>query len=225
MSIDFAQASALSSGVLASAGPVMVWVIVLGFVFTECAFIVGLFLPGDSLLFAAGVVLAQHDHEASAWLLSVAATLTAVVGNLVGYYVGHKTGNALIARRGGRVLNRANLERAREFLDRRGFLAIVLARWIPWIRTLAPLIAGAANMDRRRFVLATSIGGLAWVPTLVLVGYYAAGIIDGLPWLKAVALWGSIAFFVVGTVWGVLRYRQEMHRPVETEPVRANLGD
>ena len=86
-------------------------------------------------------------------------------------------------------------------------------------------IAGAASMDRRRFALATSVGGLAWVPTLVLVGYYAAGIIDGLPWLKAVALWGSIAFFVVGTVWGVLRYRQEMHRPVEAVTVSAKAGD
>ncbi|HEX2133343.1 MAG TPA: DedA family protein [Actinophytocola sp.] len=223
--MDLAETSALATGVLESAGPVMVWIIVLGFVFTECAFIVGLFLPGDSLLFAAGVVLAQHDHEAHAWLLSIAATVTAVVGNMVGYYVGHKTGNALIARRGGRVLNRENLARARDFLDRRGFWAIVLARWIPWVRTLAPLIAGAANMDRRRFVLATSVGGVAWVPTLVLVGYYAAGIIDGLPWLKAVALWGSIAFFVVGTVWGVLRYRQEMHRPVDAEPVSASTGD
>jgi membrane-associated protein len=223
--MNFAEASALSTGVLASAGPVMVWVIVLGFVFTECAFIVGLFLPGDSLLFAAGVVLAQHGHEASAWLLSIAATVTAVVGNMVGYYIGHKTGNALVGRRGGRVLSNENLARARDFLDRRGFWAIVLARWIPWIRTLAPLIAGAANMDRRRFVLATSIGGVAWVPTLVLVGYYAAGIIDGLPWLKAVALWGSIAFFVVGTVWGVLRYRQEMHRPIESEPVSVNSVD
>lgn len=225
MSLNLAVTNALSSGVLESAGPVMVWVIVLAFVFTECAFIVGLFLPGDSLLFAAGVVLAQHDHEASAWLLSIAATVTAVVGNLLGYYIGNRTGNALIARRGGKVLSHENLARAREFLDRRGFWAIVLARWIPWIRTLAPLIAGAANMDRRRFVLATSIGGIAWVPTLVLVGYYAAGIIDGLPWFKAVALWGSIAFFVVGTVWGVWRYRQEMHRPVEAEPVSAKVGD
>jgi membrane-associated protein len=101
----------------------------------------------------------------------------------------------------------------------------VLARWLPWIRTLAPLIAGAANMDRRRFLLATSIGGVAWVPTLVLVGFYGAGLIEGLPWLKTVALWGSVAFFVVGTVWGVLRYRQEMHRPVETEAVSAKAGD
>lgn len=225
MSVNLAEASAVATGVLESAGPVMVWVIVLTFVFTECAFIVGLFLPGDSLLFAAGVVLAQHNHETHAWALSVAATITAVVGNMVGYYIGNKTGNALIARRGGRVLNHDNLVRARDFLDRRGFMAIVLARWIPWIRTLAPLIAGAANMDRRRFVLATSIGGLAWVPTLVLIGYYAAGFIEGLPWLKAVALWGSIAFFVVGTAWGVLRYRQEMHRPVDTEPVSAQPGD
>lgn len=203
----------------------MVWLIVLGFVFVECAFIVGLFLPGDSLLFAAGVVLAQQDLEASAWTLSFVATAIAVIGNLLGYYIGHKTGNALIARRGGRVLNSENLARARDFLDRRGFWAIVLARWLPWVRTLAPLFAGAANMDRRRFLVATSVGGVAWVPTLVLVGFYAAGLIEDLPWLKAAALWASIAFFVVGTVWGVLRYRQEMHRPVETETVAARAGD
>lgn len=225
MSTALAEPSVLATGVLESAGPVMVWLVVLGFVFTECAFIVGLFLPGDSLLFAAGVVLAQHDHEASAWALSLTATAIAVVGNMVGYYIGHHTGNVLRGRRGGKVLNHENLARARDFLDRRGFWAIVLARWLPWIRTLAPLIAGAASMDRRRFLLATSLGGLAWVPTLVLVGFYAAGLIEDLPWLKATALWASIAFFVVGTVWGVLRYRQEMHRPVETETVGAKAGD
>lgn len=225
MSTVLADASVLATGVLESAGPVMVWLIVLAFVFTECAFIVGLFLPGDSLLFAAGVVLAQQDNEASAWALSFVATATAVVGNMIGYYIGHKTGNALIARRGGKVLNFDNLDRARDFLDRRGFWAVVLARWLPWVRTLAPLIAGAANMDRRRFLLATSLGGLAWVPTLVLTGFYAAGLIEDLPWLKAAALWASIAFFVVGTVWGVLRYRQEMHRPVETATVGAKAGD
>ena len=197
----------------------MVWIIVLGFVFTECAFVVGLFLPGDSLLFAAGVVLAEHDGELHAWSLSVAAMITAVVGNMVGYYIGHKAGHTIIARRGGRVLNLENLDKARKFLDRRGFWAIVLARWIPWIRTLAPLIAGAAKMDTRRFLLATAIGGLAWVPTLVLLGYYGAGLLEHMPWLKAVALWGSVGFFVVGTLYGVIRYRQEMHKP----PVEATV--
>lgn len=193
----------------------MVWIIVLVFVFVECAFIVGLFLPGDSLLFAAGVVLAQHEAEGHAWALSVVAMLAAIVGNMLGYYIGHRTGHAIIARRGGRVLNKENLARARDFLDRRGFWAIVLARWIPWIRTLAPLIAGAARMDPRRFLAATSFGGLAWVPTLVLLGYYGAGLLGDLPWLKAVALWGSIAFFVAGTAYGIWRYRQEMRRPAE----------
>jgi membrane-associated protein len=208
-------------GVLESAGPALVWVIVLGFVFAECAFIVGLFLPGDSLLFAAGIVLAQQHHDGHAWLLSVVATITAIVGNMLGYYIGHKTGHAIIARRGGRVLNLTNLCRAQEFLDRKGFWAVVLARWIPWIRTLAPLIAGAAKMDSRRFLAATSIGGLAWVPTLILLGYYGAGLIAGMPWLKAVALWGAIAFFVVGTVYGIWRYRQEMHKPAEKVEIQS----
>ncbi len=191
------------------------WVIVLSFVFIECALIVGLFLPGDSLLFAAGVVLAQHGAEVQAWALSGVALVTAVVGNQVGYYVGKQTGTRFIARRGGRVLNQENLDRAKAFLDRRGFLAIVAARWIPWIRTLAPLIAGAAGMNSRRFMLATTAGAILWVPTLVLIGFYAAGLLASIPWLNTVLVWGSVVFFVVGTAYGAWRYRQEMRKPVE----------
>jgi membrane-associated protein len=211
----YAKASDIGVSWLDTAGPVLVWVIVLSFVLVECALIIGLFLPGDSLLFGAGVVLAQHGSDTNAWLLSGAALVVAVLGNQIGYYIGRHTGTKLIARRGGRVLNRHNLERAQRFLDRKGFFAIVAARWIPWIRTLAPLIAGAARMDPRKFLLATATGGLLWVPTLVLLGYYGAGLLDSLPWLKHAALWGSIAFFVLGTAYGVWRYRQEMRRPVD----------
>jgi membrane-associated protein len=211
----YAEASDIGVSWLDTAGPVLVWVIVLSFVFVECALIIGLFLPGDSLLFGAGVVLAQHGSDMNAWLLSAAALIVAVFGNLVGYYIGRQTGGKLIARRGGRILNRHNLERAQRFLDRKGFFAIVAARWIPWIRTLAPLIAGTARMDQRRFLLATTLGGLLWVPTLVLLGYYGAGLLNALPWLKTAAFWLSIAFFVIGTAYGVWRYRQEMRRPVE----------
>ncbi|WP_326567159.1 DedA family protein [Amycolatopsis rhabdoformis] len=216
------EAAGVGVSWLDTAGPLLVWVIVLSFVFVECALIVGLFLPGDSLLFGAGVVLAQHGSDANAWLLSGAALVVAVGGNQVGYYIGRSTGTRFIARRGGKVLNRHNLDRAQRFLDRKGFFAIVAARWIPWIRTLAPLIAGAARMDPRRFLAATSLGGLLWVPTLVLLGYYGAGLLDALPWLKTAALWVSVAFFVFGTGYGVLRYRQEMRRPVdETDDARA----
>ena len=193
------------------------WLITLSFIFFECAFVFGLFLPGDSLLFAAGVVLASHDGELSAWLLSGAALVVAVVGNQIGYYIGRHTGTRLLARRGGKVLNKQNLAKARDFLDRRGFWAIVLARWIPWVRTLAPMIAGAARMDPKRFMLATTIGAVAWVPTLVLAGYYGAGLLTAVPWLETVAVVVSIAFFVGGTAYGLYRYRQEMKKPVDEE--------
>ncbi|MEU4763931.1 DedA family protein [Actinosynnema sp. NPDC023794] len=194
-----------------------VWLITLSFIFFECAFIFGLFLPGDSLLFAAGVVLASHEAELSAWLLSGVALAVAVVGNQIGYYIGRHTGTRLLARRGGKVLNKENLAKARDFLDRRGFWAIVLARWIPWVRTLAPMIAGAARMDSKRFMLATTIGAIAWVPTLVLAGYYGAGLLTSVPWLETVAVVVSIAFFVFGTAYGLFRYRQEMKKPVDEE--------
>lgn len=209
------EAAGVGVSWLDTAGPLLVWVIVLSFVLVECALIIGLFLPGDSLLFGAGVVLAQHGSDLNAWLLSGAALVVAVLGNQIGYYIGRGSGTKLIARRDGKVLNRHNLERAQRFLDRKGFFAIVAARWIPWIRTLAPLIAGAARMDPRRFMAATALGGVLWVPTLVLLGYYGAGLLDVLPWLKTAALWVSIAFFVFGTGYGVVRYRQEMRRPVD----------
>ncbi|GAA1879815.1 DedA family protein [Pseudonocardia ailaonensis] len=207
---------------LGSAGPLTVWIVVLSFVFLECAFVVGLFLPGDSLLIAAGVVLAAHHQELSAWLLSAAAVLVAVAGNQVGYLVGRYTGTRIKTRQGGRILTRANLDRAGRFLDRWGFWSIVVARWVPWIRTLAPTIAGAARMDNRKFVLANLVGGIVWVPTLLMIGYYGAGLLDEIPWVRHVAVIGAIAFFVIGTAYGLFRYVQEIRKPVdEDEPAPA----
>jgi membrane-associated protein len=210
-----ALATALAWGPLDSAAPATVWAVVLTFVFLECAFIVGLFLPGDSLLVAAGVVLAQHGHERGAWMLAVLAAVVAVAGNQAGYLVGRYTGTRILARKDGRMLNKANLERAGAFLDRWGFWSIIVARWIPWIRTLAPMIAGAVKMDNRKFLLANAVGAVLWVPTLMMLGYYGAWVLDSVPWLKTVAVVASIAFFVVGTGLGVWRYRQEMKRPID----------
>lgn len=199
------------------AAPATVWVVVLSLVFLECAFIIGLFLPGDSLLFAAGVVLAAHDQELSAWLLALVATVAAVAGNQVGFMVGRRTGDRILARKDGRVLNRENLEKARRFCDRWGFWSVAMARWMPWIRTLAPIIAGAAGMDNRRYLAANAIGALMWVPTLLLAGFYLAGWISRVPYLQEVATIGSILFFIIGTGYGVVRYRQEMRKPIDDE--------
>lgn len=215
--MNVVQAKAAEVGIswLSNAGPALVWVIVLSFVFLECAVIFGLFLPGDSLLFAAGVILASHDAEGSAWWLSLVALVVAVVGNQVGYFIGRTSGTKFIARRGGKILNRENLDKARDFLDRRGFLAIVLARWIPWVRTFAPLIAGAARMESRRFMLATAIGAVLWVPTLVLLGFYGAGLLSAMPWVQTVVVWVSVAFLIAGTAYGIWRYRQDISKPLD----------
>ncbi|MBN9113365.1 MAG: DedA family protein [Pseudonocardia sp.] len=215
MTTTTALTTTLAWGPLDSAGPATVWAVVLTFIFLECAFIVGLFLPGDSLLVAAGVVLAQHGHERGAWMLAFVAVVLAVAGNQAGYLVGRYTGTRILARKDGKMLNKANLERAGRFLDRWGFWSIVVARWIPWIRTLAPMIAGAVRMDNRKFLLANTVGAVLWVPTLLMLGYYGAGLLDSIPWLKTVAVVVSIAFFVVGTGFGVWRYRQEMRRPID----------
>jgi membrane-associated protein len=210
-----------TSFALHRAAPVTVWVVVLAFVFLECAFIIGLFLPGDSLLFAAGVVLATRDLEISAWTLALAATVAAVAGNQVGFLIGRRTGVKILARRGGRMLNRANLDKAGQFFERWGFWAVAVARWLPWIRTLAPMIAGAAGMDNRRYLVANALGALLWVPTLLLLGFYGAGLLSAVPWLRDATTIGSIVFFVVGTGYGLFRYRQEMRRPIDEDPVPA----
>jgi membrane-associated protein len=205
----------LASGLLGDAGPTTVWLVVLVFVFLECASVIGLFLPGDSLLIAAGVLLADQGLETGAWALAGVATVVAVTGNQVGYLAGRYTGTRMLARKEGRVLNRANLARATAFFERWGLWAIIVARWIPWVRTLAPMIAGAARMDNRRYILANAVGAACWVPTLLLLGYYGAGVLDVTPWLKPVAVVLAVAGFVVGSGVGLYRFRQEMRRPVD----------
>ncbi|MGH3980024.1 MAG: DedA family protein [Pseudonocardiaceae bacterium] len=207
----------LAFGPLESAGPSTVWLIVTTFVFVECALVLGMFLPGDTMLLGAGVVLAGQGGADHAWTLSAVATVLAVAGNQVGYLIGRRTGTRVLARQGGRVLNRRNLERAHRFFDRWGFWGIVVARWIPWVRTLAPPIAGAARMCPRRFLLASAAGALAWAPALVLAGFYAASVIQRTPWLEPAVTIGVVGLFTVTVVLGLWRYRQDMRKPVDPE--------
>ena len=213
---------------LLNAGPMRVWVIVLTFMFVDCAFVVGLFLPGDSLLLAAGLLLAQQGREFDVWALSAFTLVAAIAGNQVGYKIGAETGTRVLARRGGRVLNRQNLERACRLFGHYGFWAVVVARWIPWMRTLAPMLAGAAGIERRKFFSASVLGAVAWVPTLLLIGYYGAGLLDTWSWLRPFLAIVVSVLFVVGTALGLARYRQEIRREVEEdqpgELVGAGLG-
>ncbi len=201
---------------LLSAGPALVWTVVLTFVFLECAVILGLFLPGDSMLITAGIVMASHaSGEAHVWALSLGAMVAAIAGNQVGYVIGHRAGHHLVARKNGRYINVRNLQRVAELLHRHGFVAVLIARWIPWVRTLCPSVAGAARMDHRKFTVASTIGAIVWAPVLLLIGYYAGSFLQRVSWLMPIVIGTLVVGLIIGTVLGIRHYRQEMSQPAE----------
>ncbi|MBI2766766.1 MAG: VTT domain-containing protein [Chloroflexi bacterium] len=145
-------------------------------VFAETGLLIGFFLPGDTLLVTAGL-LVQRGHlsvagENGLWLLIPLLIVAAVLGDAVGYQVGKHTGPRLFNREDSRLFHRKHLERARDFYDRHGGKTIVIARFLAFIRTFAPTVAGAAAMPYRKFAVYNILGGVSWVVSMVLVGYY-----------------------------------------------------
>jgi membrane-associated protein len=140
-----------------------------GIVFAETGLMVGFFLPGDSLLVTAGVFAAAGHLDIRMLLGSV--SLAAVVGDQVGYYIGHKTGPRIFRREDSRLFKRAHLMRAQRFYEKHGGKTIILARFMPIVRTFAPVVAGVGAMAYRRFVAFNVIGGILWVWSMSLLGY------------------------------------------------------
>ena len=139
-------------------------------VFSETGLMVGFFLPGDSLLVTAGVFAATG--QLSIWTLNVLAVAAAIAGDTLGYWVGRKAGPALFARPKSRFFNPAHLKRAHDFYEKHGGKTIILARFMPIVRTFAPVVAGMGRMDYRRFVSFNVLGGFLWVISMTLIGYY-----------------------------------------------------
>ncbi|SNR67455.1 membrane-associated protein [Haloechinothrix alba] len=216
---EYAGAADVGLDLLTGAGPVMLWLVVLSFIFAQCGLIIGLVLPGGTLLFPVGIMLAQQNADLQVWLMAIAATIAAIAGNLTGYVIGHKAGTVVAARKGGTLLSREKVDRARTFLNRHGVLAVVAARWIPWAGTLTPLIAGAAGMDRRRYAWGSTLGAILWVPVVLFAGFYAAGLLTLVPqWLETAVVWGLIGLVLASTVYGVWRYVAEMRKPIDPMP-------
>ncbi len=139
-------------------------------VFAETGLMVGFFLPGDSLLVTAGVFAAAGRLDI-VWL-NVPLILAAIVGDTVGYWIGRKAGPALFNRPRSRFFNPAHLRRAHDFYEKRGGQTIILARFMPIVRTFAPVVAGMGKMNYRRFLAFNVFGGIGWVLSMTLIGYY-----------------------------------------------------
>ena len=139
-------------------------------VFVETGLLIGFFLPGDSLLVTAGLFAARGDLEVVPTI--VALSIAAIVGDTVGYNIGARAGPKLFTRPNSLLFNRKHLITTKEFYERHGPFTIVIARFIPILRTFAPVVAGVGAMAYRRFIVYNIAGGIGWVITTVLGGYF-----------------------------------------------------
>lgn len=174
-------------------------------VFSETGLMVGFFLPGDSLLFTAGALASQgHFGIVTLNALLIAA---AIAGDTVGYWFGRKMGPALFTRPRSFLFNPAHLRRAHDFYEKHGGKTIVLARFMPIIRTFAPVVAGMGGMEYGRFVLFNVFGGIGWVLSMTLAGYFLGQVAFVKAHFEAVIL-GIVFLSILPGIVAALRGRR-----------------
>lgn len=147
-------------------------------VFVETGLLIGFFLPGDSLLVTAGIFAAKGDLDLLT--LNVSLSAAAIVGDTVGYRIGYTTGPKIFTRENSLLFNRKHLTSAKEFYDRYGGFTIAIARFIPMIRTFAPVVAGVGAMPYKRFIAYNVFGGIFWVMSTTLAGYFLGTLIPNI---------------------------------------------
>jgi membrane-associated protein len=141
-------------------------------IFAECGLLIGFFLPGDSLLFTVGLLVAQETISYPLWLCCAVLVVAALAGNACGYLIGDQAGPRVFQRESSRIFRPEYVERTRRFFDRYGSRAIVLARFVPLVRTFITVMAGVGAMSFRRFITYSAVGGLLWGAGVTLLGYY-----------------------------------------------------
>ena len=152
------------------------YAILFAVIFCETGLVVTPILPGDSLLFAAGYVASLDDSEINVWVLCGVLFIAAVLGDTVNYHLGKYFGVRVLSSRLGRWLNPKHIEKTQQFFDRYGAKTIILARFVPIVRTFAPFVAGIGLMNYRKFLLYNVVGGAVWVLSMTLAGYWFGGI-------------------------------------------------
>ena len=182
-------------------------------IFAESGLLIGFFLPGDTLLFTAGFFAAQGNLP----LAGVMAVIffAAIVGDNVGYMIGKKSGPRLFKKKDGIVFRQDYVLRAEKFYEKHGGKTIIIARFVPIVRTFAPMVAGIGNMDRKKFVLYNIVGAAIWTVSVVLLGYWLGSKIPNIDHYLLPAV-GIATLFTFGpTLWHLLRDKR----------LRAFLGD
>ena len=182
---------------LSPVAPFLFYVVIAGIIFIETGLLVGFFLPGDSLLFSAGLVAATRDDVNIVFLVLI-IFLAAFIGDQVGYVIGRKIGRPYLEKHKSKRMIKM-LERSERFYERYGWWSVVIARYIPWVRTFVPPIAGAVKMNYYKFLSANALGALLWGAGITLAGFYSGSI----PWVKDIS-YALAAFFITASLLSAL---------------------
>ena len=188
---------------LSPVAPFLFYVVVAGIVFIETAFLVGFFLPGDSLLFSAGLVAAARS-DVNIVILIFAVFLAAFIGDQVGYVLGRKIGRPYFQRRNSKRMQKMLLKSER-FYERYGWWSVVIARYIPWVRTFVPPIAGTVKMNYYKFLTANALGAFLWGIGITLAGFYSGSI----SWVKDISYALAIFFISASLISALRNYLRE----------------
>ncbi|MCL4386246.1 MAG: VTT domain-containing protein [Cyanobacteria bacterium] len=161
---------------------ILAYIVIFGIIFAESGLLIGFFLPGDSLLFTAGFLASQkitgtNQNYLNLWILIGVTFAGAVLGDSTGYSFGHKVGRRIFKRPDSRLFKRENLEKAEKFYEKYGVKTIILARFLPIIRTFAPIVAGVGKMHYKTFLAFNVIGGALWALSVPIAGYYLGRVI------------------------------------------------
>ena len=166
-----------------TAGPIAVLIVVAAIIFAENGLLIGFFFPGDSVLFTIGLLIQGTAHfklDLNIELVILLLFVAAVLGANVGYLFGKKIGPTLFKRPNSRLFKQENVQKAQDFYDKHGGKTIILARFIPVVRTFVPLIAGVAKMKYRTFMTYNIIGGFVWIAGITYLGFFLGKLLQGM---------------------------------------------
>ena len=183
-------------------------------IFAETGLLVGFFLPGDSLIVTAGLLCATMGVM-NVWLLGLLLTVASIVGNAVGYHVGKVAGPRLFTREDSLLFNKKHLHRASAFYEKHGGKTIIIARFMPIVRTFVPVVAGMAGMDQKRYTLYNIIGGVAWIWSMLLIGYFLGRYIPGVE--KHIELMIIVIIFL-SLLPGIIGWLRARNAATPTQP-------
>jgi membrane-associated protein len=191
---------------LSPVAPFLFYIVVAAIVFIETGLLFGFFLPGDSLLFSAGLVAAARS-DINIVILVLLVFLAAFIGDQVGYVLGRKIGRPYFQRRNSKRMQKMLLKSER-FYEKYGWWSVVIARYIPWVRTFVPPIAGTVKMNYYKFLTANALGALLWGSGITLAGFYSGSI----SWVKDIS-YGLATFFIgaslISALFNYLREKRD----------------